>query len=128
MVSKISEGVQITVETFYNPDHSSSTTKEYMFAYRILIENQNDFPIRLISRHWYITDSNNSKREVKGEGVVGVQPVIHPGQSYQYVSGCNFRTEIGKMSGVYQMENLSNNRSFEVKIPAFVMVAPFKNN
>ena len=99
-----------------------------MFAYRINIENNNPFPVKLLSRHWHIYDSNGSRREVEGEGVVGVQPQINPCQSYQYVSGCNLRSEIGKMHGTYQMENITTKKTFDAVIPAFEMCAPFKLN
>lgn len=128
MVSKISEGVKISVETFYQPDYSNPVNSEYMFAYRITIENNNSFPVKLLRRHWHIFDSNGSLREVEGEGVIGVQPQINPGENYQYISGCNLRTEMGKMYGTYQMENLNNKKQFEVSIPAFEMLVPFKMN
>ena len=128
MVSKISEGIKISVETYYQPDYSNPVNNEFMFAYKITIENNNVFAVRLLSRHWYIHDSNGSLREVEGEGVVGVQPQINPGQSYQYISGCNLRTEIGKMHGTYLMENIANKKTFTVVIPAFQMSTPFKLN
>ncbi len=128
MTSLISEGVQVSVETFYQPDYSNPLQYEFMFAYRISIENHNSFPVQLHRRHWYIFDSNGSYREVEGEGVVGVQPTLQPGEKYQYVSGCNLRTEMGKMKGNYQMENLNNKKIFAVDIPEFEMIAPCKNN
>ena len=128
MVSEISEGVQISVETFYQAEYSNVANNEYMFAYRITIENNNSFPIRLLRRHWHIFDSNTTKREVEGEGVIGVQPVINPGDKYQYISGCNLRTELGRMHGTYSMENVSNKKTFSVNIPAFEMTVPFKMN
>jgi ApaG protein len=128
MTSLISEGVQVSVETFYQPDYSNPLQYEFMFAYRISIENHNAFPLQLHRRHWYIFDSNGSYREVEGEGVVGVQPTLQPGEKYQYVSGCNLRTEMGKMRGSYQMENLHNKKIFSVDIPEFEMIAPCKNN
>ena len=99
-----------------------------MFAYRITIENNNPFPVKLLSRHWFIYDSNSNMREVEGEGVVGVQPVIAPAASYQYISGCNLRSEIGKMNGTYLLENVNNKKSFEVIIPSFELHVPFKLN
>ena len=126
MANKISEGVEVNVETFYQPDYSNPVAGEYMFAYRITIENRNNFPIKLHRRHWHIFDSNGSYREVEGEGVVGVQPTLNPGEKYQYVSGCNLRTEMGKMHGTYTMENLNNKKNFEVNIPVFEMIVPFK--
>src|SRR5689334_7553607 len=128
MVSKISEGIEISVETFYQPDYSNPVSGEYMFAYRITIENHNNFPVKLHRRHWFIIDSNGSNREVEGEGVVGVQPALQSGERYQYVSGCNLRSEMGKMHGTYLMENLNNKTTFDVKIPVFEMIVPFKMN
>lgn len=124
----ISEGVEVGVETYYQQDYSNPLQAEYMFAYRISIENHNDFPIKLLRRHWHIFDSNGAHREVEGEGVVGVQPVLTSGEKYQYVSGCNLKTEMGKMHGTYKMENLNNKKLFDVNIPAFEMFVPFKNN
>ena len=128
MVSKISEGVEISVETFYQADYSNPLNSEYMFAYRITIENHNNFTVKLLRRQWYIFDSNGEHREVEGEGVVGVQPTLIPGEKYQYVSGCNLRTEMGKMYGTYTMERLSDGKTFYVKIPEFRLQAPFKMN
>ncbi len=128
MISKISEGVKISVETFYQQDYSNPLQSEFMFAYRITIENHNSFSVKLLSRHWYILDSNGEHREVEGEGVVGMQPVINPGDEYQYISGCNLHTEMGRMHGTYLMENLDTSQLFEVNIPAFEMIAPFKYN
>ncbi|MEO6488964.1 MAG: Co2+/Mg2+ efflux protein ApaG [Ferruginibacter sp.] len=128
MSSKISGGVKISVETFYQPEYSNPMNSEFMFAYKITIENKNDFPVKLLRRHWFIYDSDGSSREVEGEGVVGIQPVITPGAHYQYISGCNLRSEMGKMSGTYLLENVNNKRTFDVVIPAFEMQAPFKMN
>ncbi len=128
MISKISEGITISVETYYQPDYSNPVNGEFMFAYRITIENNNSFPVKLLRRKWNIYDSNGSTREVEGEGVVGIQPQINPAQSYQYISGCNLRTEIGKMQGSYLMENINSKKNFNVDIPAFEMCTPFKLN
>ncbi|MBI2731295.1 MAG: Co2+/Mg2+ efflux protein ApaG [Sphingobacteriales bacterium] len=128
MTSKISEGVRISVETFYQQDYSNPMAGEYMFAYRITIENNNTFPVKLLRRHWHIFDSNGQYREVEGDGVVGVQPVLNSGEQYQYVSGCNLRTELGKMHGTYLMENLNSKQNFSVNIPLFEMIVPFKMN
>lgn len=128
MTSKISGGVKISVETFYQPEYSNPLNSEFMFAYKITIENSNTFPVKLLNRHWYIFDSNGSMREVEGEGVVGQQPEILPANSYQYTSGCNLRTELGKMHGYYLLENMHNHKTFKVIIPAFEMHAPLKLN
>ena len=128
MVSKISEGVEISVEVFYQESLSNALDNEFTFAYRISIENLNNFAIRLERRHWYIFDSNGENSEVEGEGVIGEQPVIEPGNKYQYMSGCNLKTDMGKMYGQYLMENLETLTSFYVNIPPFEMIVPFKNN
>jgi ApaG protein len=128
MNSKISEGVQVSVETFYQKDYSNPLQNEYMFAYRITIENHNAFPIKLLRRYWEILDSNGEHREVEGEGVVGVQPLIMPGKHYQYVSGCHLKSELGKMQGYYTMENVSTKNLIKVNIPAFKLIAPVKLN
>jgi ApaG protein len=128
MVSKVTEGVKISVEQFYQPEYSNPVLGEYMFAYRVTIENNNNFSVQLLRRHWWIVDSNADKREVEGDGVIGVQPVIMPGEKYQYISGSNLKSELGVMTGTYLMENLVSKQRFEVKIPAFQMEAPFKRN
>lgn len=125
---KITEGIKITVESYYQPDYSNPANNEFMFAYRITIENSNAYPVQLLSRHWYIADSNGSKKEVEGEGVVGVQPKILPGEKYQYVSGCNLRSDMGTMAGTYTMLNLYTKQTFEVQIPQFKLLVPAKLN
>jgi ApaG protein len=128
MNSKISGGVKISLETFYQSEYSNPINSEFMFAYKITIENNNDFPVKLLRRRWSIYDSNGSMKEVEGEGVVGVQPVIASASSYQYISGCNLRTEMGKMHGTYLLENVNNKKTFNVIIPSFLLQAPFKMN
>ncbi|MCX6297627.1 MAG: Co2+/Mg2+ efflux protein ApaG [Bacteroidetes bacterium] len=128
MVSKISEGVEVSVEVFYQNDYSNPMNQDYMFAYRVTVENHNGFALKLLRRHWFIFDSNGEHREVEGEGVIGIQPVLKPSEQYQYVSGCNLKTEMGKMHGTYLMENQNNKEQFYVNIPAFEMIVPFKNN
>ena len=128
MVSKITEGIKVMVEQFYQPDYSNPVQQEFMFAYRVTIENNNSFPVQLLRRHWFIQDSNTEQREVEGEGVIGVQPVIAPQSQYQYISGCNLKSELGQMFGTYLMVNVHSREQFSVKIPVFQMEAPFKRN
>lgn len=128
MESILTEGVRISVEQFYQPDYSNPVQGEFMFAYRITIENNNPFPIQLLRRHWHIADSNTEHREVEGEGVIGVQPIIAPNERYQYISGCNLKSELGIMYGNYLMENLHSKKTFQVRIPVFQMEAPSKRN
>jgi len=124
MISQISKGVKICVEVFYQPDYSNPINHEFMFAYRITVQNNNNFEIQLLRRHWFIMDSSGDKKEVEGEGVVGVQPIIPPGESFQYVSGCNIKSEIGRMFGYYIVQNMNSHTEFKVDIPAFEMTAP----
>jgi len=128
MVTAVTRGVKVTVENFYQSDYSSPLNSEYMFAYRINIINESNDAVKLLRRHWFIIDSNGETREVEGEGVVGQQPVMECNQSYEYVSGCNLKTEVGKMYGTYLMERLYDKRQFYVSIPEFKLVAPQKLN
>lgn len=128
MVTAITEGVKISVETVYQDEHSNPTNEHFMFAYRISVENLSDCTIQLMRRKWFIFDSNGTIREVEGEGVVGQQPIIEPGDSYSYVSGCNLKTDIGSMRGNYTMHNLVQETSFKVEIPEFQLIASYKLN
>jgi len=128
MLTEITQGVRVTVETEYQPSYSSPSQYHYVFTYRITIENQSDFTIQLRRRHWHIYDAGFVAREVEGEGVVGQQPVLEPGQVHQYVSGCNLKSGIGKMAGTYEMERIVDGTKFSVNIPEFTMVAPLRLN
>lgn len=128
MIAQVTQGIKVTVETEYQPSYSSPSQYHYVFTYRITIENQSEFTIQLMRRHWHIFDAGFTAREVEGEGVVGQQPVIEPGQSHQYVSGCNLKSGIGKMLGTYLMERVVDGAQFQVDIPAFSMVAPIRLN
>jgi ApaG protein len=128
MSTLISKGVEINVEVFYQPEDSQPVMNEYMFAYRITITNHNSFTVQLMRRQWYIFDSTGEHREVEGEGVIGQQPILPCGESFQYMSGCNLKTEMGKMWGQYEMVDAFSRRNFSVEIPPFQMIAPMKNN
>jgi ApaG protein len=124
----ITKGVKIMVETFYQPQYSDVDSDEFMFAYRITITNDSIHTLQLMSRHWYIYELLHPVREVVGDGVVGQQPIIYPGESYQYMSGCSINSEIGKMKGTYQMRRLNDGQLFEVTIPEFSLCTPQKSN
>ena len=128
MVNTITEGVKVSVETLYQPEYSNPANDHFMFAYRINIENVGNYAVQLMRRHWYIFDSNGNKREVEGEGVVGLQPIIEPGKSHEYVSGCNLKTDMGAMKGEYQMLRVFDDVLFDVTIPEFYLIAPYKLN
>jgi len=128
MVERVTEGISIMVETFYQAAQSNPISAEYLFSYRITIENRTLYPVKLLSRHWHIMDSNGTYREVQGEGVVGRQPIIEPGNTYQYTSAAGLRSDMGKMSGTYLIENLFNKKKFNVIIPEFHLIVPAKMN
>ncbi len=128
MEQQVTDGISIKVENFFQPNQSNPLNSEYLFAYRITIENRGMYPIKLLSRHWHIIDSNGTHREVQGDGVVGRQPVIEPGDSYQYTSAAGLRSDIGKMYGTYIVENLFNKRKLTVVIPTFHLIVPAKLN
>ncbi|WP_421945606.1 Co2+/Mg2+ efflux protein ApaG [Pedobacter sp.] len=128
MVTAITEGVKVSVETIYQPEYSNPANEHFMFAYRIEISNLSDYPVQLMRRQWFIFDSNSSRREVEGEGVVGLQPIIQPGESHVYVSGCNLKTDMGSMQGTYLMNRLVDDAEFEVEIPEFQLIAPYRLN
>ena len=128
MVQQVTEGVKIMVETYYQPGQSNPINSQYLFAYRITIENLTIYPVKLVSRHWHIIDSNGTHREVEGEGVVGMQPVIGPGDTYQYTSAANLQSDMGKMYGSYLMENLFNKKKLRIAIHEFQLITPAKMN
>lgn len=128
MVTLITEGVKISVESVYQTEYSNPENEHYMFAYRISIENLTNDSVQLLSRHWDIFDSNGTSREVEGEGVVGLQPIIAPGDSHEYMSGCNLQSDMGYMEGKYQMMREIDGIIFDVDIPRFILVAPYRLN
>lgn len=128
MDTKTTEGVKVSVTTNYLPDYSSPVQQHYVFAYKIKIENKSEFTVKLLRRHWYIHDATGTVREVEGEGIVGQQPVLEPGESHEYVSGCNLKTGVGKMCGTYLMERLVDGKQFYASIPEFTLIVPYKLN
>ncbi len=128
MITATTHGIKISVETEYQQEYSSPAQMHFVFTYRITIENLSANTIQLLRRHWDIADITHTEREVDGEGVVGKQPILEPGQTHQYVSGCNLKSGIGKMKGKYLMERVIDGHKFDVKIPEFTMVVPYKLN
>ena len=128
MITQVTSGVKVSVEVFYRPDQSNANESQHIFAYRITITNNSEYSIRLSRRNWFILDSNATNRQVEGEGVVGEKPIIGTGENYQYISGCNLESEIGKMHGSYLMERLIDGKQFYVRIPEFQLVVPYKLN
>ena len=114
---------KIDVATNYIVDQSEPDVGRYVFAYTITIENLGDLPARLLSRHWVITDANGKVQEVKGDGVVGEQPHLNPGETFRYSSGAVLETPVGAMQGSYRMK-ADNGTHFEAPIPPFTLAVP----
>ena len=117
------ESIKVVIDTEYLPYQSSPEKKQYAFAYHITLTNEGHIGAQLISRHWIIIDGNGERREVKGMGVVGEQPLISPGESYRYSSGAVLETVVGTMQGSYHMQG-ENGLGFEVDIPVFTLALP----
>lgn len=128
MVSSVTEGVKVSVKTEYQSDYSSPMQAHYVFTYRVTIENASDHTIQLLRRHWIISDSNGTVREAGGEGVVGLQPVLEPGEIHEYISGCNLRSSMGKMVGTYLIERIIDGKQVVINIPEFTMIVPYRLN
>lgn len=128
MLTEVTAGVRISVVPRYEPGISNAASDTYVFSYQIIIENQNDFPVQLLRRHWYIFDSIAIKREVEGPGVVGEMPVIQPGDFYMYHSACDLRSPRGTMQGFYSMSKLGDKQTFHVRVPKFKLEVPYSMN
>jgi ApaG protein len=115
--------IQVAVNVRFLADQSDEADNRHVFAYTITLTNGGEHAVQLLSRHWIITDANNHIQEVKGKGVVGEQPVIKPGQSFEYTSGTVLATQVGTMSGSYQMQVVDGGE-FAVAIPQFVLSVP----
>jgi ApaG protein len=115
--------IQVAVNVRYLADQSDEADDRHVFAYTITLTNEGEHAVQLLSRHWIITDANSHVQEVKGKGVVGEQPVIQPGQSFEYTSGTVLATQVGTMSGRYQMQVVDGGE-FSVLIPQFVLSVP----
>src|ERR1700727_981229 len=119
----ITRGIAVSVDPAYLEANSSPESSQYLWAYRVTIENQGRETVQLLSRHWMITNARGELTEVKGPGVVGEQPVLKPGESYQYTSGAPLNTPSGMMGGACQMENESGEQ-FDIEIPTFSLDRP----
>lgn len=123
MYSQTTRDITVTVQPVFLEDQSSPTESHYVWAYRVRIENKGSETVQLMRRHWKITDAMGRMQEVQGDGVVGEQPLLEPGGSYEYTSGTPLSTPSGIMMGSYQMET-SDGQTFDVGIPAFSLDSP----
>jgi ApaG protein len=121
MPEAVTRGVKVDVESQYVKDQSNPERNYYFFSYHVKITNEGEETVQLISRHWIITDEENHVEEVKGPGVVGEQPVLEPGESFEYTSFCPLKTPMGMMHGTYQMVT-NTGEPFDAQIPRFSLV------
>ena len=128
MVTQITKGIKVSVESSFEWTYYKESKLHYAFEYSVKIENQSKELVQLDSRHWIILDSLNEEEIVDGEGVIGKKPVIKPGQSHTYTSGCLLASPFGAMYGYYRMINLNSTKKFNVMIPVFKLSAPFSLN
>lgn len=127
MSNQITRGIRVTVTSRYLPERSAPARKEYVYAYTIRISNEGDVSAQLRSRHWVITDSEGNVQEVRGDGVVGAQPTLRPGQHFEYTSGCSLPTAHGTMEGTYQMVRDDGER-FDAAVGPFTLAMPHRLN
>ena len=127
MYSKKTRKINITVNPYFLDDQSEPDEQHFVWAYQVTIDNQGNEKVQLKNRYWKIIDSNGSEQEVKGEGVVGEQPILNPGEKFEYTSGTPLTTSSGFMEGTYEMQN-DNGNTFDVQIPQFSLDTPFENN
>jgi len=123
MYAATTRAILVTVQPQYLPDQSNPSKSEYVWAYKVRIENKADFTVQLRSRHWKITDGIGRLQEVKGPGVVGKTPMLRPGDVFEYTSGTPLSTPSGIMSGTYQMVSESG-ENFDIEIPTFSLDTP----
>ncbi|MDC0058045.1 Co2+/Mg2+ efflux protein ApaG [Pelagibacteraceae bacterium] len=128
MYSKKTKKINITVNPYFLDDQSEPEDQHFVWAYQVTIDNQSNKKVQLKNRYWKIIDSNGSEQEVRGEGVVGEQPILNPGEKFEYTSGTPLSTPSGFMGGYYEMET-NEGKKFDVIIPQFSLDSPFiKNN
>ncbi len=127
-ITDISKGVRISVKPEYKKDFSRPNLDYYIFSYTIKLINENTFPVKLLSRKWVIFDSLADTRIVRGDGVVGQQPLLDPGDSHEYTSSCDIISELGTMHGYYTFKNMETGELMRVDIPKFKMEVEFKMN
>ena len=127
MYSKTTRNINITVNPYYVDEQSEPEENHYVWTYQITINNLGQETVQLKNRFWKIVDSNGTKQEIKGEGVVGKQPVLNPGEKFEYTSGAPLSTPSGFMEGYYEMET-KNGKKFDATIPLFSLDSPYVSN
>jgi ApaG protein len=120
----VTRGIRVRVQAEYSPEHSAPQQSRWFFLYTIVIANEGDETVQLVNRHWVITDAAGHVDEVKGPGVVGQQPVLEPGERFEYTSGCPLSVPFGSMRGTYEMVTADGDR-FEAEIAPFTLKGPY---
>jgi ApaG protein len=128
MANALTQQIDVTVKTAFQAGQEQQPPYQYLFAYQITITNNSPVLVQLLSRHWDIKDSLEDARTVDGAGVVGEQPLLLPGERYQYVSGCPLDSDIGAMKGWYEFQNPETQERFQVEIPKFTLIASWRLN
>jgi ApaG protein len=129
--TQTTHGIKISVEASFQEEYSKPLDDRYIFAYRITIENTTKVSVQLLERHWFIFDSCGTNREVEGEGVIGQQPIIEPGQSFQYTSWCDLTTDMGSMRGYYSMRQIVDSprtKPIQILIPEFNLIPAYRQS
>lgn len=123
----VTDSIRVRVVARHVPERSRPDEDQWFFAYSIRITNEGDQPVQLVSRHWYITDADGRVEEVSGPGVIGEQPFLQPGESFQYASACPLTTPMGTMHGAYRMAR-PDGRTFDVRVAPFTLSEPYAIN
>ena len=123
MYRAVTRQIEVTVEPNFLPGRSSVERREYFWSYTVVITNTGDETVQLRARHWIVTDASGRKQEVRGEGVIGEQPVLAPGEHFEYTSGVPLQTASGFMTGFYQMVSESGEK-FDIEVPTFSLDSP----
>jgi ApaG protein len=124
MPEAVTRNIRVHVEAEFAPARSNPPQSQWFFYYRVRVVNEGPETVQLVSRHWIITDAMGAMREVRGPGVVGKQPTLEPGESFEYTSGCDLTTPFGSMRGTYQMVT-SGQEQFDIEIPMFTLTEPY---
>lgn len=128
MITATTNGISVSILVTYQADFSSPQQHHYVFTYKVTIENKSKHTYQLLKRRWEIFDAAEESKIIEGNGVVGKQPVLEPGDKHTYVSGCNLKSGLGKMKGSYTLEKLNDGKQLEVVVPEFQLIATIFQN
>jgi ApaG protein len=124
MSEAVTRNIRVSVEAEFAPGRSNPQQNQWFFIYKVRLTNEGRETVKLLSRHWIITDAMGAVKEVRGPGVIGKQPVLEPGETFEYTSGCDLKTPFGSMRGTYQMATRGQEQ-FDIEIPMFTLTEPY---